>query len=154
VTERVLVLNGPNLGMLGRREPHLYGTQTLADIEALLRERAPSLDLELRCEQSNHEGRLIDILEEEHDAAAGAVVNFGALTHTSIALRDALTFFAKPVIEVHLTNIHARERFRHRSRTAAAATAIVAGLGADGYMLALAALARIINRTPPQETTP
>ena len=142
---RVLVLNGPNLGMLGRREPHLYGTRTLADIEALLRERAPGLGLELRCEQSNHEGRLIDILEEERDTSAGAIYNFGALTHTSIALYDALVFFAKPAIEVHLTNIHARERFRHRSLTAAAARGVVAGLGADGYVLALAALARIID---------
>ena len=142
---RVLVLNGPNLGMLGRREPRLYGTHTLADIEALLRERAPALGLELRCEQSNHEGRLIDILEEERDSAAGAVYNFGALTHTSIALYDALVFFGRPAIEVHLTNIHAREHFRHRSLTAAAAKGVVAGLGADGYVLALAALARIID---------
>jgi 3-dehydroquinate dehydratase-2 len=142
---RVLVLNGPNLGMLGRREPQLYGTRTLADIEALLRERAPALGLELRCEQSNHEGRLIDILEEERDTATGAVYNFGALTHTSIALYDALVFFGRPAIEVHLTNIHAREHFRHRSVTAAAAKGVVAGLGADGYVLALAALARIID---------
>jgi 3-dehydroquinate dehydratase-2 len=145
VSHRVLVLNGPNLGMLGRREPHIYGTRTLADIEALLHERAPALDIQLRCEQSNHEGRLIDILEEEHDTAAGAIYNFGALTHTSIALYDALVFFGKPAIEVHVSNIHARERFRHRSLTAAAARGIVAGLGPDGYLLALAALARILD---------
>ena len=102
--------------------------------------------VELRCEQSNHEGRLIDILEEEHDSAAGAVYNFGALTHTSIALHDALVFFGKPSVEVHLTNIHAREPFRHVSLTAAAATGIVAGLGADGYVVALTALARILDK--------
>jgi 3-dehydroquinate dehydratase-2 len=145
VTHRILILNGPNLGMLGRRQPEVYGTQTLAGIEALLQERAPALDLELRCEHSNHEGRLIDILEEEHDIAAGAIYNFGALTHTSIALHDALVFFGKPAIEVHISNIHARERFRHRSLTAAAARGIVAGLGPDGYLLALAALARILS---------
>ena len=145
MTTRVLVLNGPNLGMVGRREPHIYGTRSLDDVMAELRERAPALGVELRCEQSNHEGRLVDILEEEHDSSAGAVVNFGALSHTSIALADALRFFAKPVIEVHISNIHAREEFRHRSLTAAVSTGIIAGLGVDGYALALAALARLLS---------
>ncbi len=156
MARRVLVLNGPNLGMLGRREPHVYGRRTLAEIVAELEARAPALDLELRCEQSNHEGRIIDILEEEHDLAAGAVVNLGGWTHTSIALADALRAFAKPVIEVHVSNIHAREEFRHRSLTAAAATGVIAGLGPDGYLLALAAMARLLP-TPspqPQETPP
>ena len=142
---RVLVLNGPNLGTLGTRETDLYGTDTLAGIEAQLRERAAVLGVELRCEQSNHEGVLVDILEAERGLADGCVINPGGLTHTSVALADALRAFAKPVVEVHITNIHAREPFRAVSLTAAASTAIVSGLGAAGYLLALDGLVGLLD---------
>ena len=144
---RVLVLNGPNLGALGRREPEVYGTLTLADVEASVRERAATHGMEIRFEQSNHEGAMVDVLEEEHDRSDGCILNGGALTHTSVALVDALRFYAKPVVEVHLSNIHAREEYRHTSLTAAAARGIIAGLGPHGYLLAVDALARILATT-------
>lgn len=144
---RVLVLNGPNLGGLGRREPEVYGTDTLADIEKAVRERAQQHGMEIRFEQSNHEGGLIDILESERDQSDGCILNGGALTHTSVALVDALRFYAKPVVEVHISNIHAREAYRHTSLTAAAARGIIAGLGPQGYLLAVDALAHILAPT-------
>ena len=149
---RVVVLNGPNLGGLGHREPEVYGTMTLAQIEDGVRERAAQHGIEIRWEQSNHEGVLVDILEEERERADGCILNGGALTHTSIALVDALRFFGKPVVEVHLSNIHAREPYRHISLTAAAARGIIAGLGAHGYVLALDALARIMATTAREKT--
>jgi len=145
MSHRVLVLNGPNLGSLGRREPLRYGTTTLRDVEETLRERAAGLGLELRLEQSNHEGVLIDLLEEERDQAAGCIVNPGGLSHTSVALADAIRMFERPVIEVHVTNIHAREPYRRRSFTAAAAAGVITGFGPDGYVLALEALARMLD---------
>ena len=144
---RVLVLNGPNLGGLGTREPEVYGGATLAEIEALVRQRAERYGMVVRFEQSNHEGRIIDILEEERALADGCILNGGALTHTSIALHDAVRGFAKPVVEVHISNIHAREPYRHTSLTAAAARGIIAGLGPHGYLLAVDALARILAPT-------
>ncbi|HEY6378087.1 MAG TPA: type II 3-dehydroquinate dehydratase [Candidatus Dormibacteraeota bacterium] len=141
---RVLVLNGPNLGSLGRREPDIYGTASLADVERTLLARANELGVELRCEQSNHEGRLLDLLEEEAGRAQGVVVNPGALSHTSIALLDAMRAFPGPVVEVHISNIHAREPFRARSRTGAGARGVVTGLGVYGYALALEAVTRLI----------
>ncbi|HEV7677374.1 MAG TPA: type II 3-dehydroquinate dehydratase [Candidatus Dormibacteraeota bacterium] len=142
---RVLVLNGPNLGSLGTREPEVYGSATLADIEAMVRDRAGTLGIEIRWEQSNHEGALIDILEEERQAADACILNGGALTHTSIALADAVRGFGKPVVEVHISNIHAREPFRHASLTAAAARGVIAGLGPHGYVLALHAVAHMVG---------
>jgi 3-dehydroquinate dehydratase-2 len=142
---RVLVLNGPNLGSLGRREPEVYGGATLAEIEQMVRARAGRYAIEVRFEQSNHEGELIDVLEAERDSADACILNGGALTHTSIALLDAVRGFAKPVVEVHLSNIHAREPFRHTSLTAGAARGIIAGLGPHGYELAVDAVARILG---------
>jgi 3-dehydroquinate dehydratase II len=142
-----VVLNGPNLGSLGTREPELYGGSTLAEIEQMVRERAQGYGIEVRWEQSNHEGVLVDIREEERERSDGCILNGGALTHTSIALVDALRGFAKPVVEVHLSNIHAREPYRHTSLTAGAARGIIAGLGPHGYELAVDAVARILGLT-------
>jgi 3-dehydroquinate dehydratase-2 len=148
---RVLVLNGPNLGSLGRREMALYGTASLADVERTLAERAAELGVELRCEQTNHEGGMIDLLEEEAGRAHGVVMNPGALSHTSVALLDAVRTFPGPVIEVHISNIHAREPFRARTLSGAGARGVITGLGVPGYVLALEALVRLIGseRKPP-----
>lgn len=142
---RILILNGPNLSTLGEREPEIYGSDRLVQIEERLRTQAESLGVELRLEQTNHEGRLIDLLEEERERSAGCVINPGGLSHTSVALADAIRAFPGPVVEVHLSNIHARERFRRVSLTAEAATAIISGLGADGYRVALEALVRMLE---------
>ena len=139
---QVLVLNGPNLNMLGLREPEIYGRQTLADIEGECRERATSLGLAVDFRQSNHEGVVIDAIHEARDQAAGIIINPGALTHTSIAIHDALKAFAGPIVEVHLSNIHQRESFRHHSYVSFVAKAVIAGCGAHGYLLALDAMAR------------
>ena len=135
----VLVLHGPNLNLLGAREPHLYGATTLAEIDAGLRAIGAAADPPVRIEsvQSNHEGVLIDAIQAAAPTACAIIVNPGGLTHYSIALRDALAAAGRPVVEVHLTNIHARETFRHRSVVAPIAVGQIAGLGADGYGLAL-----------------
>jgi 3-dehydroquinate dehydratase-2 len=132
---KVLVLNGPNLGTLGRREPEVYGTKTLADLETLLTGRAQELDVELRFRQSNHEGQLIDWIETEPSDAI--IINPGALSHYSLALADSLRGSGKPVVEVHISNVFSREPERHRMITAAAARGVISGLGFDGYLAAL-----------------
>jgi len=137
----IAVLNGPNLNLLGEREPALYGTATLADVEERCRLMAAGLGYDVDVRQSNHEGALIDFVHEVRDTAAGLVVNAAAYTHTSVALRDALATVAAPIVEVHLTNVHARESFRHHSYVAGLATATIAGLGITGYEVAVRHLA-------------
>ncbi|GAA4157121.1 type II 3-dehydroquinate dehydratase [Actinomadura keratinilytica] len=138
----VLVLNGPNLNLLGRREPDLYGTATLAEIEARCHAVADRHGLRVDFRQSNHEGVLVDAVQEGAD---GIVINPAAYGHTSVALRDALAAVDVPTVEVHLTNIHAREAFRHTSHTAAVSDAVICGAGAHGYELALLHLAELIG---------
>jgi 3-dehydroquinate dehydratase-2 len=140
----VFVLNGPNLNLLGKREPGIYGSATLDDIAAALGERATALGLTIENRQSNHEGVLVDWLHEAQARGAKAVIlNAGAYTHTSVALLDAIRAIEVPVIEVHLSNPHAREEFRHKSWIAPAAKGTIAGFGADSYLLALEAAARL-----------
>jgi 3-dehydroquinate dehydratase-2 len=139
--KRVLVLNGPNLNMLGIREPKTYGSQTLADIETMCRAEAKRLKLTLEFKQTNREGELVEWIQAAYDKIDGMVINPAGYSHTSVAIRDAISAVAIPTIEVHLSNIHAREEFRHFSYISAVATGVICGLGAAGYRLALEALA-------------
>lgn len=141
----VFILNGPNLNLLGQREPHIYGHQSLDDVEAMCRDHVSDLDIEIDFRQSNHEGVLIDWVQEARRLSDGLICNFGAYSHTSIALHDALLSAEVPAIEVHFSNIHAREAFRHTSYTAIASKGIIAGLGPAGYRLALTAMADLID---------
>ena len=136
----VLLLNGPNLNLLGTREPEVYGDTTLADVVELATAHVAGRDVELRHVQSNHEGQLIEALHEARGWADGVVCNPGGFTHTSVALRDAITASELPCVEVHLSNTHAREAFRHTSVTAGACIGVVAGFGARSYLLGLDAL--------------
>ncbi|MES2056744.1 MAG: type II 3-dehydroquinate dehydratase [Pseudomonadota bacterium] len=144
MSDTIFVLNGPNLNLLGLREPDIYGTDTLDDIAGQLEDRARDLDLKIDMRQSNHEGHLVDWLHEAQAEGARAVIlNAGAYTHTSVAVRDAIKAIVTPVIEVHLSNPHARESFRHRSHIAPVARGTIAGFGALSYLLALEAAARL-----------
>lgn len=136
----LLVLNGPNLNLLGTREPDIYGTTTLADIEALCQQAAARHGATVTCFQSNHEGALIDAIHAARGVHHGIVLNAGAYTHTSVAIMDALSGVALPVAEVHLSNIHKREAFRHQSYIAKVALGMICGFGAQGYALAIDAL--------------
>jgi 3-dehydroquinate dehydratase II len=141
----IFILNGPNLNLLGVREPSVYGHDTLADIEERCLARASALDLQIDFRQSNHEGQLVDWIQEARESGDGIILNAGALTHTSVALLDALTAAGLPVIEVHLSNIFRRESFRHRSYVSLAADGVICGLGPQGYELALDAVASLIE---------
>ncbi len=143
MADTVYVLNGPNLNLLGTREPEVYGHMTLDDINAKVKEYAGELGLETRMLQSNHEGALIDALQEARTWAAGVVFNPGGYTHTSVALRDACAELRAPLIEVHISNVHAREEFRRHSYLSPIATGVIVGLGIQGYLLALRYLATI-----------
>ncbi len=135
--KRIVVIHGPNLNLLGKREPEVYGTRSLEDLNQVVRERARALGLDVSILQSNHEGELIDFLQKEGPGSVGIVINPGALSHYSLALYDCLQALALPVVEVHLSNIHAREEFRSRSVTARAARGVITGLGFAGYELAM-----------------
>ena len=143
----IMILNGPNLNMLGVREPAIYGRETLGDIEDACRMVAEDLDLGIDFRQSNHEGELVSWIHEARDSADGIIINAGAYTHTSVAILDALTLAELPVIEVHLSNIYKRESFRHHSYISPVAHGVLCGFGGQGYVLAMQAMARIIGQT-------
>ena len=146
--KKILVLNGPNLNLLGQREPAQYGHDTLADVERMCKEEGEKLGVEIDCRQSNHEGQLIDWIheagrEQKQGGLLGIVMNPGAYTHTSIALHDAIKGAEATLIELHISNVHAREEFRHHSYISPAARGIIVGLGVKGYPLAIEALVRL-----------
>jgi 3-dehydroquinate dehydratase-2 len=141
----VYVLNGPNLNLLGKRQPEIYGHETLADVEAECRRVGAELGLEIRFHQSNAEFQIIDWIHEARESAGGIVINPAALTHTSVAILDALNACDVPIIEVHISNVHKREAFRHHSYVSLAASGVIAGFGTQGYPLALQRLARLIG---------
>ncbi|WP_299843839.1 type II 3-dehydroquinate dehydratase [uncultured Roseovarius sp.] len=138
----ILVLNGPNLNLLGQRQPDVYGSATLADIEKMCRAKAKSLGVDLEFRQSNDEGALLDMIHAARGVHIGIILNAGAYTHTSIALRDAISSVELPVIELHLSNIHAREEFRHHSYISGVSLGMICGFGAAGYPMAVEALHR------------
>jgi 3-dehydroquinate dehydratase-2 len=146
----VFILNGPNLNLLGKRQPHIYGHETLADVERDCRALASELGLNIRFHQSNREYEIIDWIHEAREVAAGIVINPAAFTHTSVAILDALNTFDHPIIEVHISNIHKREAFRHHSYVSTIASGVIAGFGTQGYQLALRRIARLIGEEKPQ----
>ncbi len=140
----ILIMNGPNLNLLGEREPEVYGRETLGDIEAACRRKAEALGLAIDFRQSNSEAEIVDAIQQARRTCAGAIVNAGALSHTSVAILDALQAFEGPVVEVHLSNIFRREAFRRHSYVSQAARGVICGFGAQGYLLALEAMAELI----------
>lgn len=148
MTRSILILNGPNLNLLGTRQPEVYGPTTLADIEAMCIAKADALGIVMVFQQTNHEGELIDAIHAARGTHAGVILNAGAYTHTSIALMDAISSTMLPVVELHLSNIHAREAFRHKSFIAPVAIGQICGFGAAGYPLAMDALVSYLGETP------
>jgi 3-dehydroquinate dehydratase-2 len=147
VTKPIYVLNGPNLNLLGLRQPEIYGRDTLEDVAAALSELAEDLGHSVRCLQSNHEGQLVDWIQEARKSAAGIIINPGAYSHTSIAILDALNAYDGPVLEVHISNIHKREAFRHHSHVSTRAEGVIAGFGTEGYLLALRRMANLVTKS-------
>ena len=145
MSQIILVLNGPNLNMLGLREPAVYGHETLPDVEAMAVESGQELGLAVECKQTNHEGQMIDWIHQARQRVAGIVINPGAWTHTSIAIHDALIACEVPVLEVHISNVHRREEFRHHSFVSKVAVGVIAGFGTHGYKLAIAHFAKLLN---------
>ena len=141
----ILILNGPNLNLLGTRQPEIYGHDTLADVEAACAALAETLGLTIDCHQSNHEGALVDLIQAARSTAQGIIINPGAYSHTSVAILDALTAFDGPVLEVHISNIHKRETFRHHSFVSARAEGVIAGFGTEGYLFALRRMATLLG---------
>lgn len=141
----IYVLNGPNLNLLGKRQPAIYGYETLADVEADCRKAAADLNLEIKFHQSNAEHQIIDWIHESRETAGGIVINPAAYTHTSVAILDALNTCEFPIIEVHISNVHKREAFRHHSFVSSVASGVIAGFGTQGYTLAIQRLARLID---------
>ena len=149
MSKLVFVLNGPNLNLLGKRQPHIYGHETLADVEAACRRTAEGLGLQIRFHQSNAEHQIIDWIHEARETAAGIAINPAAFTHTSVAILDALNTCDFPVLEVHISNVHKREAFRHHSYVSLRADGVIAGFGTQGYLLALQRLATLIATAKP-----
>ncbi|WP_135077642.1 type II 3-dehydroquinate dehydratase [Terasakiella sp. SH-1] len=145
MSNKILILNGPNLNLLGKREPEIYGHETLADVEQLCLATAQGEGVEIDFRQSNHEGDLIDWIQEARDNFDAIVINPAAYTHTSVAIHDALQAVEKPVVEVHLSNIHKREEFRHTSFVSKSANGVICGLGTHGYQLAVQAVCRLLS---------
>lgn len=144
MSRTVTILNGPNLNLLGKREPDIYGVETLDDVIASIRKLAAELALSVMDAQSNHEGGLVDLIHGARDSSGGIIINPGAYTHSSIAILDALNAFEGPVLEVHITNIHRREAFRHHSFVSLRADGVIAGFGTQGYLLALQRMAVLL----------
>jgi len=145
MAKTIYIINGPNLNLLGQREPEIYGRNTLADVEALCRASAEHHGFVMAFRQSNHEGDIVDWLQEARQQAAGVVINPGAFTHTSLAILDAIIAAAVPVVEVHISNIHAREEFRQVSLVSKVAKAVICGFGIEGYALAITGLAALLG---------
>jgi 3-dehydroquinate dehydratase-2 len=145
---RLMIINGPNLNMLGVREPHIYGTTTLGAIEASCRELADHLGVTLSFHQSNHEGTIVDLLQSARESADAVIINPAAYSFTSIAIYDALKIFEGPIIEVHISNIHARDELHRHSKLSSAVTAVIAGLGPYGYIVAMQAAVRLVGKLP------
>ncbi len=141
----ITILNGPNLNLLGKRQPHIYGAETLADVEAACRKTGTDLGLDIAFHQSNREYEIIDWIHAARETSAGIIINPAAFTHTSIAILDALNAFDAPIIEVHISNVHRREEFRHHSYVSKVASGVIAGFGTQGYTLALQRMAVLIT---------